>query len=182
MLILCGKTASGKDTILNELIKLGMEKVITYTTRPIRKGEEKNKTYYFIGEEEFAFMEEMQFFVETTEYTVANGEIWHYGTAKSTLEDGNVVIINPEGIEKIKNETKIDPVVVYIHASDEVIRERLANRGDAPEEAARRLEADNADFQNIDLLWDFAVRNENIDPEQSAKIIYDLYKAKAGEV
>lgn len=36
MLVLMGKTCSGKDTICNGLIKdYGFKRVITYTTRPI---------------------------------------------------------------------------------------------------------------------------------------------------
>ncbi len=40
MIILLGKTASGKDTILNRLAEnYSYKKLITYTTRPMRKGE-----------------------------------------------------------------------------------------------------------------------------------------------
>lgn len=38
MLILLGKTASGKDTVLNKLVREhGYKKIVTYTTRPKRK-------------------------------------------------------------------------------------------------------------------------------------------------
>ena len=54
MIVLLGKTASGKDTILNELVKkYNYRKMITYTTRPMRKGEIQDKTYHFISDEEF---------------------------------------------------------------------------------------------------------------------------------
>ena len=48
MIIIIGKTASGKDTIVNKLISLyGLKKVITYTTRSQRKGE-KQRIYNII--------------------------------------------------------------------------------------------------------------------------------------
>ena len=50
ILLLVGKTCSGKDTIQNELIKRGMEPVVSYTTRPPRHGEVDDKTYHFISE------------------------------------------------------------------------------------------------------------------------------------
>ena len=37
--VLLGKTASGKDTIASKLSKKGLKRVVTYTTRPPRKGE-----------------------------------------------------------------------------------------------------------------------------------------------
>ena len=38
MLIILGKTASGKNTIVNKLVKnYGFKQLVTYTTRPKRK-------------------------------------------------------------------------------------------------------------------------------------------------
>ena len=39
MIVLCGKTASGKDTIMKLLVTTGFKPVVRYTTRPIRPGE-----------------------------------------------------------------------------------------------------------------------------------------------
>ena len=47
MLLLTGKTCSGKDTIKKELIKMGMESVITYTTRPPRKKRNRQNVISF---------------------------------------------------------------------------------------------------------------------------------------
>ena len=49
LLILVGKTASGKDTIIKELTENGWDKVVTYTTRPIREGEKEGITYHYIS-------------------------------------------------------------------------------------------------------------------------------------
>lgn len=39
IVVLLGKTSSGKDTVCNQLIQKGYKKLVTYTTRPMRPGE-----------------------------------------------------------------------------------------------------------------------------------------------
>lgn len=54
LLVLMGKSCSGKDTIANELVnKYGYESFVSYTTRPMRDGEVQDQTYHFISEDEF---------------------------------------------------------------------------------------------------------------------------------
>ena len=82
MIILLGKTASGKDTVLNRLVKEhGYKKIVTYTTRPKREREIQDVTYHFIGEDEFKEKIESGFFLEYKEYRSAHGT-WYYGSAK----------------------------------------------------------------------------------------------------
>ncbi|MDE6984575.1 MAG: guanylate kinase, partial [Lachnospiraceae bacterium] len=45
-----GKSSSGKDTIYKRLLRnpaLKLERIILYTTRPIREGEREGVEYYF---------------------------------------------------------------------------------------------------------------------------------------
>ena len=52
LLVLMGKSCSGKDTIANELVnKHGYESLVSYTTRPMRDGEIQDQTYHFISED-----------------------------------------------------------------------------------------------------------------------------------
>jgi guanylate kinase len=47
--VIVGKSASGKDTILNSLIDKGIgNKIISHTSRPIREGEVDGFSYYFM--------------------------------------------------------------------------------------------------------------------------------------
>ena len=51
-----GKSSSGKDSIYRELLEnkeLGLKKLMIYTTRPIRDGEQDGQEYYFVTEEIF---------------------------------------------------------------------------------------------------------------------------------
>ena len=46
ILIITGKTASGKNAIVNELTtKYGFKQLTTFTTRPMRNGEVNGETY-----------------------------------------------------------------------------------------------------------------------------------------
>ena len=54
-----GKSASGKDTIFRRLTedeRLSLKKVVPYTTRPSRKGEENGRDYYFVSEDKYEKM------------------------------------------------------------------------------------------------------------------------------
>ena len=48
-----GKSSSGKDSIYRQLEKdqeLGLKRLVIYTTRPIRDGEENGREYFFADE------------------------------------------------------------------------------------------------------------------------------------
>lgn len=173
MIVLCGKTCSGKDTIKRELIERGFEGVVTYTTRPPRAGEIDGVHYHFITQRDFMNKKEAGFFLETTSYQVASGETWYYGTAKDNLKNNSVIIMNPDGIKFLHScpELKLKSVIFYVYANEETILKRLKLRGDNPDEAARRLEADKKDFEDIEknLIYDCKLTNE--DSESVEEII-----------
>ena len=48
-----GKSSTGKDTIYKALLKddaLDLHRIIPYTTRPIRQGEQDGQEYFFVDE------------------------------------------------------------------------------------------------------------------------------------
>ena len=153
MLVILGKTSSGKDKTVNELIsKHGFKKLITYTTRPMRKNEKQDVTYHFISEHEFSQKVNENFFVEWKSYNTEFGT-WYYGTALEDLEnadDNTIIILTPDGYRDIINKLSNKPKSVYIYANNATIKERLIARGDNKDEAQRRLEHDNVDFKGIE--------------------------------
>ena len=174
ILLLCGKTASGKTSIRDELVKLGYKSIITFTTRPIRDGEVNGVTYHYISTEEFIEKEANGFFAETTSYNVATGETWYYGTAKEDLVEDGVLIVNPDGLKAIKNMENIKTIAFLIMADENTLWNRLRQRGDLAEEARRRLNADEEDFRNVTDYVDFAVRNVDEDLADIADLIKHL--------
>lgn len=170
LIVLVGKTCSGKTTIRNELNKLGFRSIVTWTTRPIRDGEIQNKTYHYVSDEEFDELLEDQFFVETKTYNTAHG-VWRYG---SSVEDWDrkedaVIILSPEGyLDFVEYGLKfgegiIEHFSIYIYSNNKTIKERLLSRGDNKEEAERRIAQDNKDFEGFGKYADRIVYNNSED-------------------
>lgn len=183
LVILVGKTCSGKSTIAKKLYKnYGIKQIVTYTTRPPRKGEIQDISYHFISEEDFQTKIQNDFFAEYKTYDTANGK-WFYGTAKEdvlgTSED-HILILTPAGFKDVK---KMLPngsyVVLYIYANNSTIRWRLKQRGDSKAEADRRILADNEDFKDIATYTDrIFYNNTNCDINEITENIYKYVKGE----
>lgn len=182
MLVIIGKTCSGKDSILNNLVKeYGYIKLITYTTRPIRDGETQDKTYHFVSEEDFLDKVNSGFFLEYKKYETVNG-VWYYGSAKEDYEKANdktIVILAPSGLSALRlwanrNKIDLDIISLYIYANNKTICNRLKKRGDKKEETERRIKADNADFDGVQNFVDrIFYNNERNDLDMVVKSIND---------
>lgn len=182
MLLLCGKSCAGKDTVQKELIKMGMKSIVSYTTRPPREHETEGVEYHFITKEEFLQKEKDGFFAETVYYDVATGDRWYYGSALEDLSDDKVIIVNPHGLEQLRKTKSLNPVAFYITAGEETIWNRLRERGDNAAEARRRLNADDVDFSGIINDVDFAFSNNlGLNPKTLAEIILNTYRKVIGE-
>ncbi len=190
MIILLGKTASGKDTILNRLAEnYSYKKLITYTTRPMRKGEIQDKTYHFISDEEFLKKKEEGFFLECNEFNTVDG-IWRYGSAKEdylNATDDTVIILTPSGLSVLKvyiarQKADIDIVPIYIYSNNNTIEKRLKKRGDKKEEADRRIKADNVDFDGVQNVVDRIFYNNNTnDLDEVVKKIHEYITYRIGD-
>ena len=181
MIVLTGRSASGKTHIQKELSRVcGMKRVVTYTTRPMRSGETNGVEYHFVSKEEFLEMKSRGLFAETTQYAISKNTTWYYGTSKESLKEENgVIICNPDGLKYLRQQPELDLTVFYINASEEVIRDRLIKRGDHPEEAERRLAADNEDFKDIDNYYNYAIENNGRkSPTILAEEICLMYKTE----
>lgn len=157
MLILAGKTCSGKSTIQNILIKEhGFKKIITYTTRPKRPKEKDGESYWFITKEEFKEKIDEGFFAEWKVYG-SDSEWWYYGTSVKDLEnsdDKTVIVLSPYGVKDVLECVEGNSAVAYIYANNKTIKQRLIKRGDNESEAKRRIKADNEDFKGFELVSD----------------------------
>lgn len=175
MIVLCGKSASGKDAVKSFIVSGGMKPIVTYTTRPPRKGEIDGVSYHFITEEDFLKKQKDEFFLENTSYHVADGSTWYYGTAADDFTEDGVIILNPDGLRAIQPFKKDKRIRVYYLFCDESVRERrIMSRKCDPEESKRRLKADNIDFKNINDYIDFSIKNQNRSPDMVADIILKI--------
>jgi guanylate kinase len=117
IIILCGESSSGKDSILNILIKeYGWHKAVSYTTRPMRQGEKDGYDYHFLMSNiRFNELMDTGHMFEKTEYKTNMG-LWLYGLGEDSFVDDNinVCIVNPHGLDQLLEiESLKDRLVVF---------------------------------------------------------------------
>lgn len=158
VVILMGKSAVGKDTVMREMVsKLGYKPLISYTSRPKRDCEVEGRDYFFIRADEFKDMICNSSFIEYRKYkTKVNGidDIWYYGLRKPikfySNSEQHIVIMDCDGTKKLVEYLEKHDIaykVVYLEANEEIRKERAMNRAGFDEtEWSRRVEADDFDF------------------------------------
>lgn len=158
-----GKSATGKDTIYKRLLQkseLGLTRMVSYTTRPIREGEKEGIEYHFTNVENLNLFKEQGKIIECRSYDTIHG-IWHYFMVKDDqmeLTQNNYLMIGTlESYVKIRNYYGKDKVVpIYINLEDGERLTRALEREKAQsepkyEEFCRRYLADCQDFSDEKL-------------------------------
>ncbi len=156
--LLMGKSSSGKDTIYKELIKnkqLGLEKVVPYTTRPMRDGEKDGVQYFFKKENEYLALKDAGKIIEERTYHTKYGE-WRYFTVDDgqiDLLSGNYLVIGTlESYCYFRDYFGKENVIpIFIDVDAKVRLQRAMQREETQEfprydEMCRRFLADEDDF------------------------------------
>jgi guanylate kinase len=172
LLILCGKTASGKNTYREKLLQrnTSWHRSISHTTRPMRDGEQNHFQYHFIETTQFLLMTIQNFFIEITDYKFSDyfEEKWYYGLSKHEVYNDaiNLAILNQDGVKKaIENFGKSNVKIVYLYSDNEELRRRGHQRLDDSVRFEMRLRDDEKQFQKIEEIADLII-NTNCSDEQ----------------
>lgn len=168
--IIVGPMASGKTTISKQLEEeFGLERIVTYTTRPKRAKEKDGVDYNFITEEEFDAMEKLGYFAETTEYNADFGYCRYGSTVESYRGDQNkIIVLNPKGVLTVLKELQkedVQPIVIWLDINEETRVQRALKRGDKPEEITRRSITDSNDFTYFQWhgRWNLRITGTDMD-------------------
>lgn len=177
--VLMGKSSSGKDTVYKRLTGnagIAIDKIVTYTTRPMRENEVQDREYHFVDEKEMEKLEKSGKVVERRSYNTVYGQ-WNY----FTVDDGSfdvanrdyIIIGTLESFEKIVayfGNDKVKPL--YLQIDDGARLERALERErqeKSPKyaEMCRRYLADEKDFceENLTKLG-IDIRFDNDDIEE----------------
>lgn len=185
-----GKSGSGKDTIYKDVIDqedLHLQKMVLYTTRPIREKEENGREYHFVDEVLAGELSRQGKVIEMREYHTVYG-IWKYFTVDDEHTDLDqydyLAIGTLESYEKLKKYYGPDRVVpIYIEVEDGNRLERALKRERKPnnqkyEEMCRRFLADCVDFSEENLRKAGITRrfsNDN-DRQECMKEVHDFIR------
>ena len=153
-----GKSGSGKDTLFKKLIEdrqLGLKRVVTYTTRPVREGETDGVEYHFISDKELNHLKNAGKIIELRQYETVRG-VWTY----CTVDDGQIdlaagnylMIVTPESFQSLAEffgKTSVVPFCINVEdglrLTRAIKREKTGGRPDYSE-MCRRFLADEKDF------------------------------------
>lgn len=162
IIVLLGKSSSGKDTVAKILSKT-YEPVVYYTTRPMRKGEVNGKDYYFVTKEEFDKLDLLEKRVFHTKF----GD-WYYGTPLE-IKDGSLIICSPEQYKLISD--KYDCIAFYINVDFESRYNAAIKRGDDANEFTSREERDKPYFEKLENVIEINNNEYKYSPEELAERI-----------
>lgn len=147
IIILSAPSGTGKSTIIKHLMAnrpdLDLRFSISATSRRPREGEQHEREYYFLTEEEFRNKADAGEFVEWEE--VYEGTFYGtlYSEVMKKVEEGHTVImdIDVKGSLNVKKRFGDQALAIFIMPpSIQELEMRLQNRGtDSPDDVARRL-------------------------------------------
>ena len=169
IILLVGETCSGKDTVAN---LLPYEKVVSFTTRPMRPSDIQGVTHHFITDKEMDEIERCKTLIAKTK----TGKYRYCATADQIKGDVAVYIINPDGIDWFKryNPKNVKIVVIGIYLPYYVRKNRCKKRGDDIRTFMERTHAEEKDYERFRRLGEFDFMFKNYDSKITANVIMDL--------
>ena len=166
LIVVSSPSGAGKTTLCHRLIEEFPEVMfsVSYTTRPMRRGEEEGIDYHFVDEATFDKMIAAGDFAEWAE---VHGH--RYGTTvaavREALEGGRHVLfdIDYQGGRQLKAKFEKEAVLVFVlPPSLEELERRLRKRAtDAPEVIERRLAKAREELKQYGL-YQFLIVNDEL--------------------
>lgn len=160
LLCILGRSGAGKDSLADKLCeRTGLNKLISYTTRPRRENE--NNTHIFVTDADY---EQMLANGQVAAYTEING--FRYWSTIEQLMTSNIYIIDPIGVKTLQslNIPNLRIVTVYIHIPEDIREQRAIElRGDDRSVFRARSFSERNQFRELerDVDYDYSIRNLN---------------------
>jgi len=141
LIILSGPSGVGKTTMTNHLLTVYsfLRRVITVTTRMPRPGEQQGVDYFFTSDAAFTQLLLAHAFLETNQFGA-----YAYATPRSVLTGlsrgiPHIILPDINGAHELKKSIP-HAVTIWLEASEEVLRARLAGRNtESATEQERRI-------------------------------------------
>ena len=175
-----GKSASGKTTILNDVLsKLDIPVLLSNTTRLPRNGEIDGVDYNFVTMNTFDTDYKNEDILEYDVFRIDSvKETWVYYTKKSDLllpTTSQIKIVSPTGLSQLmgNKELRDDIVSIYIDAPDKLRKKRYLTRSISPDNMNDRFARDEKAFEH--LFTDYIIINdENTSIHNASNQLIDI--------
>lgn len=158
IICLMGKSSSGKDTLYRNLMadeKLALRPIVSYTTRPIRAGEQDGVEYHFTDEAGYLRLRAEGRIIEARSYETVHGR-WRYFTVadeRLDLDAADYCLIGTlEAYVSLRDyfgSERVIPVLIELDDGERLCRALARERAQTQpryEEMCRRFLADCQDF------------------------------------
>jgi guanylate kinase len=166
LFIVSAPSGTGKTTIVRRLVEsvdgLGISR--SFTSRPVRNGEQDGVDYNYIPAERFVLMRDAGAFIEWAE-VFGN----YYGTGAEDTErrlatgEDLVLVIDVQGARQVREAGVPSVGIFLLPPSFAVLEERLRRRSRDPEEQLRRrLTMARAEVLSVSD-YDYVVVNDALD-------------------
>lgn len=183
VLILLGKSGSGKDTIQKELMDNYIynhyfHKITITTTRPKRYGEIEGVDYNFVSIEEYE-KSLLNGDLITSTFFANNG---FYGI-RNNLDPNkiNLCVFNPSGLEPLFLDDKLDIAIILLDCNDKerLLRQLCRVKNPDVKEIIRRFNQDDKDFEMLEYEYSdlyLKINNDENNPQDTSAKIIDYLK------
>ncbi len=141
LITITGSSGSGKDTVAGMLATMtGFDVICSYTTRPMREGEEGGREHHFVKSCDVPQQNMLA-------YTQYGG--YEYWTEKSQLHNKTIYVIDEKGLMMLCEDfPHIALINIYVAASSSTLEERGISR----ERQARDHERYHLDINDYDFV------------------------------
>lgn len=168
LLLVAGRTASGKDSIVNMLCnRANLRAVTSYTTRPRRENE--GNSHIFVTEDTY---EQMRADNIIAAYTKISG--YHYWTTIDQIYENDLYIIDWEGIKTLRqlDLPNLRLITIFINTPDKLREERALNKRKDDRFVFRKRNLDESkQFREMLKAADFDYAVSNIESSKAYSII-----------
>lgn len=180
IIVLIGKSGAGKDTLASDLCRNYemFSMCISTTSRPIRVNEIQCVHYNFVSSDKFLEKIRNSEMLEYRSYeTKLNGidDIWYYGTEKSEVKNGSVLVLDFPGLLNLKSALKdVNVISLYLDCSDDERKRRAQERGSFCEEEWNRRLIDDSNKFNINEIRKHV--NYIVDADSTSDVVFNNVK------
>lgn len=189
---LTGCSASGKDTILNELLKRNnhLNLIVSTTSRPPRVGEIDGITYNYVSNKQAKQMIKDNMFIEKRIYNIIDehgkkGQ-WIYGITKDSIDTKSnrdyIVIIDYNGLleledylSSVESVNKLTSIYIDVNKKNRLLRyiQRDDMNDNKVDECVRRFIDDDKNVLPAKDYCNFVINND-YDLENAINRILDI--------